>query len=261
MLEPLLQEPDKLPEGNSIARVCIIGLDDINAKPVFNGPVDAYVELRLSPSDENAGDQLQRSEIKTESSCPRWSPPATFDFLVTKMANAKIVFSVYHYNFVGDPLQLGDGVLHLRDINPVLTSKKLKLHTQTGPKGTIDIEVHIKTPDEMSRAQEHVIYEFERWRAMTNWGHDKDKNFLASDPGRWGTLDGSHFDHHIDNVAPPVLAGWVVKKSWYTISTETDPDGWEYSAGFFSPYWYSKADGVSLVVRRRTMNREVVCMR
>lgn len=259
MLEPLLQEPDKLPEGKSIVRVSILGLDDLST-PVFKGAVDAYVELRLTPGDENAGEQPQRTEIKTETSQPRWSPSATFDFLVTKTTNSKVVFSVYHYNFIGDPLLLGDAVLHLKDVSHALALKKLKLHTDAGLRGSIDLEVHLKTPDELSREQEHVIYEFERWRAIgSSWGHDKDLHFLRMDPGRWGTLDGSHWDHSIDKVAPHVPAGWVVKRSWYTVSTETDPEGWEYGADFFSPWWYAKADGVSLVVRRRTMTREIVC--
>lgn len=256
LCEPLLSEPDKLPGGNSIVVVRLVSLDNIGSNSL-KGAADSFVELRLLPSDEVAGFQLQRSEIRTDSNNPVWTPSARFDFLVSRLHNSKIVVSVYNFQLIGEHLQLGDAVLHLKDISHKSMIKVLKLHTDDGTRGQVHLEYYVNTPDQQSREQEHMVYEFQRWQPGRQWGFGHG-HFLPSDPGRWGSADGSVFHNNIDAVAQPIPEGWVVRKSWYTMATDKDPDGWQYAIDFYAPYWYNVSDGVTLFVRRRPMTREIV---
>lgn len=54
-----------------------------------------YVELKLFPSDDVAGDQLQRSSYKAGEKNPRWEPPERFQFLITDKEASKLKFAVY----------------------------------------------------------------------------------------------------------------------------------------------------------------------
>jgi hypothetical protein len=55
----------------------------------------------------------------------------------------------------------------------------------------------------------------------------------------WCSEDGKRYGSEIDQVAPPLPAeGWHVSSAWHTVSTTTDPDGWQYSVVIDSPYWY-----------------------
>jgi len=256
LFEPLLQEPDKLPSGDRILVLLLVGLQDVGSA-LLSGAPDAFLEFRVVPADMTAGDQLQRSEIKTDCHDPKWVPPARFEFLLSKTQNAKVVVSAYHYNVVGEPLQLGDAVLHLKDVTSHRTMRKsLKLHSDDGQRGVVHLDCSLLTPDERSREQEHVVFEFQRWQPGIGWGHGQG-SFLATDPGRWGTLDGSCFDNNIEKVVPPLPPGWTVTTPWHTSATDADADGWEYAVGFFAPFWYSRADGYTLFVRRRPMSRTI----
>ncbi len=48
----------------------------------------------------------------------------------------------------------------------------------------------------------------------------------------------------MDQIAPtiPVEGGWIIQSNWHTISTDFDPDGWQYATSFESPYWFPKAE-------------------
>lgn len=62
---------------------------------------------------------------------------------------------------------------------------------------------------------------------------------------RWCTEDGKKFDSELQYIEPPPPQGWYVSKEWYTVSTVSDPEGWQYSTDFTSPYWFPTADGSS----------------
>lgn len=56
---------------------------------------------------------------------------------------------------------------------------------------------------------------------------------------RWCSEDGKKYSSDIDGVAPGVpKEGWHISSAWHTVSTTTDPDGWQYSTIIDSPYWY-----------------------
>ena len=262
--EPLL-EPDRLPGGNIICVVTLVGLEDLGVPGLSILP-HAYVEMRLSPAHPVAGNQVQRSDIKSSRKNPKWTPPAKFKFLVSSSVSSKIIVSVYHFNTlgigamgVGPPISLGDTVLHLKGAqdNNSVHSKTLNLQSDSGSQGIAHFEYSFRTPDDESRIQEDSVYEFQRWQPGVHWGHGNGF-FLVTDPGRWATLDGARFSNKIDEVAPPVQHGWVIAKSWQSTGTDEDPDGWEYAMDFFSPCWFSKPDGMALYVRRRTMTRTVI---
>lgn len=59
---------------------------------------------------------------------------------------------------------------------------------------------------------------------------------------RWCTEDGKRFGKTMEDVAPSIPPDWKVTQSWHTISTESDPDGWQYSITFDSPFWYAISD-------------------
>jgi hypothetical protein len=59
---------------------------------------------------------------------------------------------------------------------------------------------------------------------------------------RWCSEDGKKFGKEIESVAPPIPTGWEVTKSWRTYGTDNDPEGWQYSQTFESPYWYADVE-------------------
>ena len=257
-------EPDRLPGGNSIVVVKLLGLENLGS-PKLKVPPHAYVEFSLSPAHPTAGKQMQRSEIKSGRSSPKWEPSAKFKFLVSKETSAKVIISVYHFSTLGigsmatEPVQLGDAVLHLKELSDSHRNsvrKSLQLHTEDGTRGVAHLEYVFRTPDEESCVQEHIVYEFQRWQPAKHWGHGPGF-FLPTDPGRWATIDGAKFSNQIDDVAPSVPPNWVITRSWLSTATEEDADGWEYANDFYAPCWYGKNEGVSLFVRRRALCREV----
>jgi hypothetical protein len=100
---------------------------------------------------------------------------------------------------------------------------------------------------EACNVQEHTVYEFQRWSPVHNWGNTDPPagHLLITDPGRWCSEDGKRFGKDIESVAPPVLGGWEVTKSWRTYGTDEDPEGWQYSTNFESPYWFPQNQGSS----------------
>ena len=264
----LLIEPDKLPEDCIIIVLVLRGMDGL-ATPAASSfsrlPPNSFVELRLTPSHGTAGSQLQRSEVKSQIARPRFENPAaaTYEFLVSRsaLAGSKIILSCYHHAHRAEPVLLGDAVLHCKDITAEAVRRSLKLHTDAGAQGIIDITMSLRTPDEHCLEKEHVVYEFERWRPMArDWGHDP-AHASTSDPGRWATLDGLTWGNDIEVVAPEVPASYKIDHSWRILATAEDPDGWEYATDPFSSRWWPKSEGhldrLSLVVRRRTMNRRI----
>ena len=74
------------------------------------------------------------------------------------------------------------------------------------------------------------------------WGSDYDAvtmlgHLLATDRGRWCTEDGKQWAYDMEQLVRPIPQGWVVSDNWHTIGTDMEPDGWQYSTDFSSPYW------------------------
>lgn len=55
-------------------------------------------------------------------------------------------------------------------------------------------------------------------------------HLLPTDPGAWSTMDGQKFGKSMEDVSPPVEAGWVIRRQWYTIANDDDPEGTVYAA-------------------------------
>jgi hypothetical protein len=57
---------------------------------------------------------------------------------------------------------------------------------------------------------------------------------------RWTNVSGTVAADSIDDVSHPIPEGWIVNADWHTVGTSDDPDGWEYSVGFFDVGWFNK---------------------
>lgn len=180
-------------------------------------------------------------------------PPERFQFVLSKPTDARILISVYHFNQI-DPKKstpLGDGILKVKDIpvdqtlpHPLIV--KLRSPETGKAVGEADITVKLFTVDEASAFQEHIVYEFQRWQPIIEWGSTSAPgHFLPTDPGRWCSQDGRRFSSELEKAAAPIPDGWTVADYWHVICTDSDPEGWEYSTAFESPFWHEKNDHAS----------------
>lgn len=118
---------------------------------------------------------------------------------------------------------------------------------ETGkPVGEADITVQLFSVEEASSSQEHIVYEFQRWQPIIEWGSTPAPgHLLPTDPGRYCSSNGRKFGDTLEQAAPPIPEGWSVADYWHIVSTDTDPEGWEYSTVIESPYWYNKNDSTT----------------
>lgn len=180
-------------------------------------------------------------------------PPERFQCILSKPEDARVLISIYHFN-QHDPKNstpLGDGILKVKDVPtgqslPFPLIVKLKSPETGKAAGEADITVQLFTVDEASSFQEHIVYEFQRWQPIIDWGSTPSPgHFLPTDPGHWCSENGRKFAKELELAAPTIPEGWSVADYWHIISTDTDPEGWEYSTLFESPYWYPKNDSSS----------------
>ncbi len=176
------------------------------------GLADPFVELKLTPPDPVAQDQLQRSSTKPQTLNAKWSPPERFQFCTSNADTAKIVVSVYSFRAAREPIPLGDAVINLKDLGlkcdrpysaeTRIVQKSVKLIDPSAGKlqGVADIEVELLTVDEAVSIQEHIIYEYQRWQPVVLWGSTKPGHLLPTDPGKWSTDNGSKFGDSIAEV-------------------------------------------------------------
>lgn len=269
---PLLKK--LLPQIEESALVYIVRLKSINGlqPPAGNlsGLADPFAELKLTPPDAVALDQLQRSSFKPSTLNPKWVPPERFQFCTSNSDLAKIIISVYSYRGHREPLPIGDAVLSLKELNIKVdgeynhdsrcTNRKLKLIDPSSGKlqGEVDVEIELLTVNEAVSIQDHIIYEYQRWQPVVLWGSTKPGHFFPTDPGKWSADNGKKFGEVIADVAPVIPVGWTVEKQWYTMATENDPDGWTYAKDFNSTWYPSETSASALFVRRRMWKREIV---
>lgn len=170
-----------------------------------------------------------------------------------------------HYNSANpdEHIGLGDSQLKVKDIsNSILqiiqgavpsanpsnntVTKVVKLVSPIDGKaaGEAEFLVSILSLTEACNVQEHTVYEFQRWNPVQDWGNsDPPGHLLITDPGRWSSEDGKRFGKDMESVSPPVPSGWDITKSWRTYGSDEDPEGWQYSTTFESPYWYPQNQG------------------
>jgi hypothetical protein len=225
----------------------------------LNNLCNPFVEIRLSPSDEEFGEQRHRSSNKHNTCDPEWAYNERFQFRLSnnELTSGKFMLSVQHLAPIAAPSPLCDAVLHIKHLDKTTRDKSMTLaciQPDTGVKfGSLTVEVTVMSPNEAADEQDHAIYEFQRWNG--DWGGID--HFLPADPGRWGSLDGKRFGNEIDDIANPVPQGWKVKQSWCTGRTSFDPDGWEYALQFKAMFWEPE-NSPALCVRRRVWQRVIV---
>ena len=59
---------------------------------------------------------------------------------------------------------------------------------------------------------------------------------------RWSSLDGAKLNNDMDAVARPIPTNWTVTKAWFTVASQEDPDGWQYSTDFYAMSWFNKPE-------------------
>ena len=253
---------DKL--NNESSCVIVVYLTAIREKEKRNLDFHlVYVDLKLLPGDKLAGEQSQKTSVKTSQDnvvCPKWESPERFQFIISsKDIRSRILLSYYEYRDKGKSYPLGDTVLQCNDVlnSSQLVYKTLKLINPANGSvvGDVDINVQVMTPYEARKLHLHSAYEYERWQPVVGWGNYK--HFLPSDPGRWSTSDGKRFSDKVEDVVPMDDHVWKVSKNWYTVAHDGDGDGWYYSVNFKTLTWFSVAQTGTTVVRRRMWNREV----
>eukprot|EP01038_Epipyxis_sp_PR26KG_P008953 gene8953-12074_t len=246
---PLLDEiGSRLNPETKIVIVRLASLSDLPIGNSYSQVTDAFVEMKLLPSDTVAGNQKQLSSIKPSSLSPKWEPPERFQFIVSKVNDAKVIVSVYHYNQnrPSESEPLGDAVIKLKDLFASIGQSKPNrgkyklVNPQNGKnKGEVELDITFLSVAEAASVQEHTVYEFERWQPVIEWGHTPAPgHFYPRDPGRWCTEDGKKYGNELEDIAPPIPPGWTVTESWHTISTELDSNGWQYAINFDLPFWH-----------------------
>lgn len=192
--------------------------------------------MRIRPGDMVAGEQVKCTSKRPQTIEPKWEPAEKFQFIVANLMSTKLVVSVYHFNGTSDPDPLGDGTLALKDLTQDESPYSVQLiNPNTGkPGGIVEVEAFLQTAIEASNTEEHVVMEFQRWDRSAGWG----PTLNSSDPGRWSTANGTRFEKDFESIIPDIPEGWVVLKSWTTVSTTSDFEGWQYAASFDSTDWF-----------------------
>lgn len=55
---------------------------------------------------------------------------------------------------------------------------------------------------------------------------------------RWSTPDGQKFTEDLEHAGIVTPEGWAVTATWSIMSTQFDPDGWQYATALDSPFWH-----------------------
>ena len=143
-----------------------------------------------------------------------------------------------NFNNTNDPEELGEAVLHVRDVTQTKTDKELKIYdSDTGAQiGTVTISVVLSDTMSAVGNQTQIIFEYQRWKPVLLWGNSVD-HMLETDPGSWSLEDGSKFGKSIQDLVG-LPEGWEVKIPWSTRSTVDDVEGWSYALDFSYVDWF-----------------------
>lgn len=229
-----------------------------------------FVEVKLQPQDNLAGDQLQHTSARPmvlASSGVHWEPAERFQFIVNDAQKSRILVSVFDFSG-SEPVPMGDAVIPLRDmtITSGNVTKKLRLLSPSTGKttGEVEIELEPTTLFYAKTTKMEAVFEYQRWQPGIEWGSGK-HSLLRTDPGRWSSIDGKKFGADINEVSTNVSpstgdsnrSNWTVTKPWFVVSTEYDQDGWQYATDFKSVLWFPSANSTISTVRRRVWQREL----
>jgi hypothetical protein len=265
----------KLPVDTKVLDIFLEGMIDLPIAGEFINSTNSFVEMKIIPDDFIFKNQVQQSTIKPSDLNPVWDPPEKFTIVASKFNASRILMSVYHVssNNTRNPVPIGDAVLKLKDLELTTLADQepqKRILSLTSPNsgkaaGSIKLSIVCKSLEDAVQNEVQHAWEFQRWNLTceVRWGNTlRNRNaipahFLATDPGRWCTYDGSLFGRELRKVTAPLKPGWVLTEDWYTQSTGGDVDGWMYSTGFNSPYWYPAMSNPTYVLRRRLWTRKI----
>lgn len=251
---PLLRDiMTSLPPNTQIVVVKVLSADRIEGVG-FSNTADPYVEMRLSPPDGIAGEQVKTTSKRPQTITPQWDPPEKFQYIVSNIAKSKVVFSVFHFNGTSDPTPLGDGTLSLKNLTEEPQELKVNLiNPNTGKAGgECLVHVHLRSVIDAGNEEEHNVFQYQTWGSLSGWSD----SLSPGDPGLWSTANGTRFEKTFEHIEPDIPTDWIVKKPWATISTSSDVEGWQYSDSFYSTDWHlTEISGTN--VRRRSWVRTI----
>mmetsp|Transcript_20396 Transcript_20396/g.29297 ORF Transcript_20396/g.29297 Transcript_20396/m.29297 type:complete len:635 (-) Transcript_20396:72-1976(-) len=235
-----------------------------------------FVEISVSPPDRSLGDQRQKTPYKPNAINPKWFPASRFIVAVTSMAS-RIQLAVYSQGselnggliscvfvdseLAAESIPLGTAFIQVAEIVnsrgpillPLLDTQNL---SDTGAK----LEVMINRMD-ISQAlseRQDVVYEYQRWQPILEWGSSYPGHLLVTDPSPWSDDKGSRYGEERDDVSHPLPEGWKIIQPFTVVPTEEDSDGWEYAFDFSSSDWYPTPQQYSYVRRRAWLQEATV---
>jgi len=242
-----------LPPNTQIAVVKVLKVHGIQGIG-FANTAEPYVEMRLSPPDSIAGEQIKITSKRPQTILPEWDPPEKFQFVVSNISKSKVVLSVFSFNGTSDPTPLGDGALPVKDLTEESQELKVKLMDPNSgkPGGICTVHVLLRSVEDVGNEEEHTVFQYQTWGSISGWSD----SLSPGDPGLWSTANGTRFEKKFEHIEPDIPTGWEVLKPWATISTSTDVEGWQYSESFYSTDWHlSEISGTK--VRRRSWVRTI----
>jgi vacuolar protein sorting-associated protein 13A/C len=91
----------------------------------------------------------------------------------------------------------------------------------------------------LSRAisyREDIVFEYQRWQPVMEWGNDYPGHLMPTDPGRWSSGDGAKYADSFDELVSPVPPDWTVITPFSVIGGES---AWAYAVDFSYSDWYA----------------------
>jgi hypothetical protein len=84
-------------------------------------------------------------------------------------------------------IALGDAVLNIKDVTSTNTNHILKLvNPQSGKfQGEVELEAVLMEAAKANSIQQHIVFEYQRYQPIVNWGSDYPGHLLPTDPGRY----------------------------------------------------------------------------
>lgn len=258
---PLLHSQD-LPPDSKVLIISLRACANLRAADVTTS--DPYVIFSVRPNQEGCDSQEQFSSCKANNLNPVWAPPEKFQFIITDPSRARLIISVLDHDDVGEDDNLGDAMLPVKEYanaigrdQEIRTLQLIDASSGNVTTSSIELGVQLLTREEALSIQEHFVYEYERWQAVTGWGNSHLHLLPGVDPGKWSDVRGEVFSEQFDDVAPPVPSDqWVVTEPWSYTTTQGDPEGYQYSTNFVGFDWSDEKHHTH-VVRRRLWRREV----
>lgn len=221
------------------AMVVVIKIKSIEGIRKKSGKLDPFIEMKLVPGDDCAGDQVQRTSMKSDEDQQviYWEPAQRFQFVVTNKEISKIRFSLYKFNKRTAPEAMGDVHLFLNkaiiDPNDRKQQSMSFLDHENGQSyGKFTFDITYSTFHHEVNTQEQTVKEYQRWSPASGWGNVRNVHMFPTDPHAWMSEDGERWtrDDDIDKISVRMLPeGWMVQKGWTVPAIIGNPEGWQYA--------------------------------